>query len=40
VLADGELARRARELGRWAELHPGHVAAADAVEALAVAKGV
>ena len=39
VLADGELARRARELGRWAELHPGHVAAADAVEALAVAKG-
>jgi UDP:flavonoid glycosyltransferase YjiC (YdhE family) len=40
VLADGEQARRARELGRWAELHPGHVVAADAVEALAVAKGV
>ncbi len=37
VLSDGEHARRARELGCWAEAHPGHVAAADAVEALAEA---
>ncbi len=38
VLADGLLPGRARELGRWAEEHPGEVAAADAVEAFAMAR--